>query len=568
MKVIVQGKGPVDLTQNDFLGSGGEGQIYVKGTTAYKIYLDTKKMIPLGKIQELSKITDRNVIRPESIVLDSKQTKPVGYTMRYVNDTYALCQLFTKTFREKNKISPQMSLGFVRSLQTIVNNIHAAKILVVDLNELNFLITHDFKSIVAIDTDSYQTPSFPATAIMDTIRDRHTKIFSELTDWFSFAILAFQLMVGIHPYKGKHDQYKTLEERMINNVSVLNHSVRVPGACYPFSVIPQVYLDWFGAVLDKGQRIAPPIDLQAIVKLVTKIQKIVGSDNFEIEELLRFDEKIEKIIFLPGDLHVVATTNKLYCGKREINKSSQYDGLVTTPNGLVVSANVESKKLILRNESATNTIIIDMSAEWIVTYDNRLYIKNGHNILEINLLETSHKDIMATAKIVAKVLPSATMPYDGVVIQDVLGMYYASMFPHSSHHQCIKLPELTGYRIVRARYSKRVLMIIAAKNGIYDRFVFRIENDDYDAQYDLNIINDIDPLGLNFVVLDSGVVVMINEDEKLEMFSAKKDGTFRAMIDDPNINFDMTLMVNGKRLYFTTYADPGKLFSITMKKKS
>lgn len=53
MKVTVQGQGQVTLLQSDFVAAGGEGSIYCKGTTAYKIYADPKRMLPLGKMTEL-----------------------------------------------------------------------------------------------------------------------------------------------------------------------------------------------------------------------------------------------------------------------------------------------------------------------------------------------------------------------------------------------------------------------------------------------------------------------------------------------------------------------------------
>ena len=49
MKVTVQGQGQVTLLQSDFVAAGGEGSIYCKGTTAYKIYADPKRMLPLDE---------------------------------------------------------------------------------------------------------------------------------------------------------------------------------------------------------------------------------------------------------------------------------------------------------------------------------------------------------------------------------------------------------------------------------------------------------------------------------------------------------------------------------------
>jgi DNA-binding helix-hairpin-helix protein with protein kinase domain len=200
MLCTIKGKGHIiDLNNKNFLAQGGEGSVYVIGKTAYKIYNDPKKMLPLGKIRELSVLTDKNIIKPDEVLTVKNQE--VGYTMRFVDDTYALCQLFTKAFRQRNNLQHDTMFKLIQSLQNLVKHIHEKKILVVDLNEMNFLASTDFKDIYAIDVDSYQTPTYKATAIMESIRDRHTKNFNEGSDWFSFAILAFQMFIGIHPYK-------------------------------------------------------------------------------------------------------------------------------------------------------------------------------------------------------------------------------------------------------------------------------------------------------------------------------------------------------------------------------
>src|SRR6266850_1619809 len=94
-RYVVQGKGPVQLTKADFKARGGEGSIFVKDATAYKIYIDPGHVIPPAKIQELSVLDRTNIIRPLNVLLDSRH-KPVGYSMRHVPDAYAVCQLFPK----------------------------------------------------------------------------------------------------------------------------------------------------------------------------------------------------------------------------------------------------------------------------------------------------------------------------------------------------------------------------------------------------------------------------------------------------------------------------------------
>ena len=91
-----------------------------------------------------------------------------------------------------------------------------------------------------IDVDSYQTPGFPATAADGQRPGPPCRGFSEETDWFSFAIVSFQMFAGIHPYRGNYPALPRPETPDEANVSVLNPRCHVPKVCYPFSVIPPV----------------------------------------------------------------------------------------------------------------------------------------------------------------------------------------------------------------------------------------------------------------------------------------------------------------------------------------
>ena len=128
MKVIVKGSNKtVDLDKNSFLASGGEGSIYVRRGTAYKIYSQPKKMIPYAKIKELSVIKNTNVITPNKIVLNSRN-KAIGYTMKHINKTYALCQIFPKGFRDRENLENPTVLDLIRKMQSTIADIHKNKI--------------------------------------------------------------------------------------------------------------------------------------------------------------------------------------------------------------------------------------------------------------------------------------------------------------------------------------------------------------------------------------------------------------------------------------------------------
>ncbi len=573
MKLHIQGKNQVDLLQKDFITSGGEGSIYSKGGLAFKIYNDTKKMIPLGKIQELSNLTHPNIIKPEDILID-QSNKPVGYTMKFVKDTYALCQLFTKSFRDRNKISPKMILEIIRSLQEIVKHVHDNKILIVDLNELNFLTSDDFKQIYAIDVDSYQTSGFPATALMESVRDRHTQGFSTLTDWFAFAIVSFQLFIGIHPYKGKHPQLKNIDDRMIKNVSVLNKDVNLPAVCYPFSVIPPIYLEWYKAVLERGDRLPPPTDLQAVATLIQTVKKMVGSNNFDIQELGTFESSILDVLFSSGT-QITLTEQNIHMGRDKTIAPTNCT-LITTPKyNTVVAGSIERRKLKLFNATAKENIDLPIEVDSIMEYDNRLYVKSATHILEIKFSNESlgGKNLVASTTTVANVLDKATTMYKGVAIQNLLGAVWLSFFPESGSHSQVRIAELDDYKIIDAKYENGVLMIVGSSNKNftakgaallqYDKLIFRF-NESHDS-YDLRLVRDINLAGLNFVVLDNGICVHLNEEENIEIFSKKKDSSGLNVVDDPDIFGDMRLFKMGTKV-LASRAE--KLYSLTMKKRS
>lgn len=556
MKVIVKGKGEVNLTKSNFVAKGGEGEVYIKGRTAYKIYLDSGKMISHGKMQELLEIKDPNIIRPQNIILNTKK-KPIGYTMKAVSNTHTLCQIFTKTFKNRHNIDHDHIGELVKQFRNLIEHIHSKKILLVDINELNFLLNNKADTIYAIDTDSYQTPSFPATAIMDSVRDRHVKTFTEESDWFSFGILTFQMFIGIHPYKGKHKSVKSLDDRMKQNLSVFNKDVSVPKVCFPFDIIPDAYRDWYKAIFDDGKRVAPPTDFHAVTHMIsTKVQHIKGSNNFDIEEIQVVKGDIIDVLYRAG-IRCVLTNKKLYFQQRDfpINRGI-YIGL-TPSNDTPVLAKLDNGELKLFNVSKQSEIPLTIKTDSIFTSGDRIYLKTDESILEINFFET-RANVIASTKNVANIYGNASKFFDGVVIQNLLGAIYISMFPEHGIHRQVRMKELDEHKIIDAKYESNVLMVVAFnKCGVYDRFIFRFAKDW--GSYDIRIINNITPAGLNFTVLDSELCVHINENEDLEMFSNKKDSHQVQVITDPVLSGDMKLFKHGAKLMF---AQDNKLYSM------
>jgi len=113
MKVILKSSGKsLSLTQNDYIAGGGEGKVYGKGSIAFKIYHDTSKMIPLGKIQQLSKLTPSNVLAPRDIITNNRGT-PIGFTMKLIQDRTFLTWLFDKGYKQQNNVDNKIISNYV-----------------------------------------------------------------------------------------------------------------------------------------------------------------------------------------------------------------------------------------------------------------------------------------------------------------------------------------------------------------------------------------------------------------------------------------------------------------------
>lgn len=568
MEIVVKGLNElVHLDNKDFITEGGEGKIYAKDGFVYKIYLNPKNMIPFSKIEELSAIKNNNVIRPKEIVLD-KKNRAIGYRMDHIKNTYSLCQLFPKIFRDREGLDNDKVVGLVQRMQDTVADIHKRNILVVDFNEVNFLVDKKFKEVYFIDVDSYQTPSFPATAISPTIRDWTTETFSVLTDWFSFGVIAFQMFIGIHPFRGRYepirypkDKIREMQERMLAKIPVFHNEVSFPSVCLPFDVIPDAYKSWFKAIFYDGKRVAPPMGPVEIIIIPVVTKEVATDDAFKIDLLYTYPDEVIRFFSKDG-IRISITKKEIYKEQelygKPIDQKTPYIGITPRWNK-IVAAILDDDHVHLHNLTDCCPIDFEMRAEELMSYDGRIYYKNEDRIYEISFLETGDM-VIPSAKIVASVMNNSTQLFNGVVIQNILGEYVISLFPKENNHKQIKCEELQKYKIVDAKYENRVLFVIGSKKGKYTKFIFKF--DDKLSSYTIRMIEDVPYVGINFCVLDNGIVAHINEDEQLEIFSNKKDSISLKEIDSKAITGDMKLFQDGNRVLFS---QGKKVYSIKMR---
>ena len=563
-RYYIQGGGEVRLARSDFKAQGGEGSIYVKGGHAYKLYTDPRRAIPPAKIQELSALTLPNIIRPLELLLDAGN-RAAGYSMRAVGRSYALCQLFPKAFRQRNNLTHETALRLVRRMQEGVSHVHSKGLLVVDLNEMNFLVAEDFAEVYFIDVDSYQTPSFPAAALMESVRDRHARGFNAGSDWFSFAVVSFQTFVGIHPYKGNYppmqglaDREQKLDARMRANVSVLRPGVNVPASCLPFSVIPPAYLDWYRAVFDEGKRLPPPDDARPVVTpAVPAPRGCAGSSLFEVKEVKEFDDEI-----VWHDGLATVTRASVYFGGETFAKPRADALVVVTPRlRHLVAAYMDGGSPRLRDLTAGRDLPLSIGGEELSLCGGSLYVKQGEHIFAVEFLELGG-DILPGVRAAANVMMKSTRLFEGLAIQNLLGTHYASILPAPGVCHQVRLPELDGYQLLDARLCRNVLLAVGARGGRYDRLVFRFA-DDF-GSYDSRVVPDVSSTDINFTVLDSGVVLHLTDEGALELFSRCKGAPDIRTFDDPAVGADARLFHTGAQ---ALVARGPKLYKFTMRRR-
>lgn len=558
---IVNGK-KVQLTQQQFVAKGGEGMVYKNGGIAYKIYEDLKKMVPEAKLKELSTIATDNIIAPLELIYDSKQ-RIVGFTSAWAEGV-ALCKLFTNSFRQNNNVENDHILELVENMKEVISYIHEKDFLIVDGNELNYIVDNNFVTPYFIDTNAWQTPSFPPTAIMPSVRDYRSKDFSALTDWFSFAIVSFQLFIGVHPFKGKHPNYKMndFENRVKDCVSVLNQEVRLPRNTRDFAVIPSEYMDWYTKLFEKGERVPPPIKPGQLGHVVERIILVHSTDNFDIKELKEFNSNVLYHNVVSGN-EVTKTENHLTISGRPHKVGKDVEVVFTPMEKIPIMVKIKDGFAEFHCPDKYYTIlpfVINATDKMII--NNVLFLKNKEKLVELQF-NVMGQNIAISPKVVWKIEPNSSQLFSNIVVQSVLGKAYIAI-PLADYHKTnfiIKaIPELDEYRILDAKHENMVCMFTLHKDGEYSRATLIFDNK-YN-KYAIRFKTGIDYTPINFTTLDNGVCISITHDEAVEIFLNRIDKTDVKRIEDPAIDSTMRLSHDGVQVRFFSQ---NKIFSMKMK---
>ncbi len=531
-KVKVGSGGTFTITDKYYKTSGGEANIYVNGGQIFKIYHDSHKTLPAKKIQELSAIRNQNVVIPKDLIFDAATGDPLGYTANYLDDVEPLLKLFTKTFKQDNKIDPKMIVELVKQMQLITSDIHAAQCLIVDFNELNVLVNIDKTKLTPffIDVDSYATPSYRATAIMDSVRDRRvSKIVNSnlvyspdiLSDWFSFAVLAFYLYTNIHPYRGSHPNYKPKDriKQMDDNVSVFHSGVKLPPTTNDFSVIPPRHRGWLEAVFSKNERSIPPLaDGIAPTVVPAPIVTIKGNNQVDVTQTASYGENIRKVIQTMG-LNYVVTDKKIYRDTQELfSGCEKYKQILLCPasDGTIVIAGLLNNTVTFI-DLIRQQVVGTINSSGMIFRNGCIYTVSNGKFVENKFTSFGNKIIHRVNEI-ENVSVFTTIIWDGCAIQNLLGKYYL-VLPYVVGACFSKyLPHLDGYRLVNCKAERNVVVILAEKNGKFDRFIVVFTKKDF-SEFNVRKVEDVAYDTINFTTTEQGLTLLLASPDELELFA-------------------------------------------------
>lgn len=560
MRIWINGSDRINLPKKSFVGQGGQATVYAQSGVAYKIYTDPNAMIPEAKIAELAAIVDPRVIKPEFLISTTKHGSPIGYTMRHIRDSFVLCQLFSRAFRSRHGIDAAQILHLVDELRTGIASVHRAGALLVDGNELNFLVSSDFKSLFFVDVDSYQTQSYPAMAIMESIRDRHqpANTFSEGSDWFSFAIVAFQLFVGIHPFKGKHQSCRGFDARMKANLSVFSPEVRVPKSTYPLSSIPAGYRDWFQQVFDQGLRTPPPTGAAVLRPTAFVARAVRNGASLNYQTLESRDSEIRGS-YARGPHLLTVTADEIWNQHRCLAKTpDHFVGIAFGSGNVPLAVSATSKGILVEDLESKSSAKLALALQAAVTSDGRIYVHHGGMVSEVRVISAGGS-MSLSLSLAVKVLANATQLWPGFVFQNLLGTAYLNLLPKAGFSYQVAVPELSGATLIDARFERNVLVATAHRNGQMDRLVFRF--DEAFQRYDCRVAKDVEVATANLTVLDTGLCLCLNEDEELEIFRCQMGSTKLELIADTSLCGEMKLSSRGAQALVTSQ---GSLYRIEM----
>lgn len=559
LRVFLPGKGDVALTQTDYLATGGEGVVYAKGGYVYKLYLDPAGARARGiedKLKLLQCIQHPHIVAPTDM-LHNAQHEVVGFYMPQASGV-PLVKTFTNAWRDPNNFGLKESLALVENMRLAVDAAHQAGAVLVDANEMNYLA--DGTAPRLLDVDSWQIGPYKASAIMPSIRDLHSGAdFTPLTDWFSWAIVSFQVLAGIHPYKGAHPDFKRgdLQARMLANASVFDPRVSVNAGVRDYATsLPGALLDWYRDVFQHGLRSAPPgVHAARAVAAPRRATRTPTSQTVSHDVLVHLDGDVVEVlscgVALWRELSGAGSLRAYDLQRKQNLPSLTPPQLAALHHGLAAlmrcagglfyaslnnTCNPQSSgitgHLVPAERDPTPPTTKDAKplpslAQRLVTFGNRLFAVNAN--IDRGLTEIAVDQMGAHSVLSVRAswpfLAQASAVFATMAVFDALGTPFL-VLPAGDSVRLDKASGLAAYRLVDA-FMVSPDHVLALAYGRKDGQTYRLTLSRSGAQqgFEITAVESTDELALSVAVNEQGIGVEVLANGELAVFSAKQAGS-------------------------------------------
>ncbi len=558
LKVHLDGRGTVTLREADYVTSGGEGSIYKTGTTIVKIYTDPAKMVRDGmpeKIRALGRLKRIGIVSPEGMVRDDRSGEPIGFHMPFVVGE-PMSRVFVSDFRARTGFADKDAVDLAADMHSIVDYAHSKQTVMVDANELNWLVGFKKGSAPAaavIDVDSWAIDRWPATVIMPSIRDWAAKSFTPATDWFAWGVVSFQIFTGIHPFKGKIDGYKPgdMIQRMKDNASVFDKRARMPAAVRDFSCIPGPLLDWYQAEFQQGARSVPPspwlVGKPAKAAQTMRAVTTAGGGKLVFEKLFERAGDPAVRVWANGSVRLASgEIVSLLTGKLIGAATVAECESVQTIAGWMVGEYYkhEPAEIIIAHEQSLTRHSLPLNPGRLFRAGERLFAITEKEMIEIEVRNLGKPVITLGRR--WSIMVNSTTWLDDVAVSDVLGSAFVVLPTADGGVHQIKVPELDGAKVVAGKAGGRFAAFTTLdKSGVYHKLELTFAKDfsSYQAW-----TGPADTAELNMGILARGVVATIVNDGELAIVVPTTGAVNK--IQDRGVTTAMKLAVWGEKVVY------------------
>lgn len=517
--VQLEGRGTLKVTPADHVDSGGEGHVYRPqgGKIALKIWDDPSRAISgrmVEKIKLLAQLTDPKVVAPQTLARDGRGNI-VGYAMPWVSG-WDLPLAFTNDWRAAHAFGDAEALAFAEQMRLTTKMVHDHQVIMGDANELNILgVSNEPRYI---DVDPWLPPGFLGDKIMPTIRDWHAPLFTREADWFAWAIVTFQLLVGTHPYRGTHPDFRRsdLEARMKANASVFDDKVRLNAAVRPLAAIPGALRDWYEAAFQGGERSVPPEVRVAAARVRRAAVVTLASGRLKITEAFTLSAAFVRTVATDVILLADGTLSALPDGRR-VGHGELDAVFIRQSNDATVAALVENGIVSFGVASLTGPSVFEsanIACRSLWAAGNRLFA-----VVHDGIQELSFRDFGARRMLLAgnkwMLNSNATIFGDGAAVYDALGAKHLVVPQVGRAVAIVRTREIDGKKPVSIiGCGRTVIMSMIDQTGAYHRATFLLTEDL--SGYSVTVAPSDDG-SLSDVILDNGLILWIDAKGDLGM---------------------------------------------------